>query len=90
MLSTATALIQATEDAIFDDEAMEFAKMLTHTHEEMSKDQFAKAIYLYSGIVASNAMDKATRVLLSETQIKELLATVGEMESMRDEVLNGK
>jgi hypothetical protein len=35
-------------------------------------------------------MDKATRVLLSETQIKELLATVGEMESMRDEVLNGK
>jgi hypothetical protein len=89
MLSTATALIQATEDSIFDDDSMEFAKMLLHTHAEM--DQFAKAIYLYSGILASTAVDKATKVLLSETQLKELMATIDEMETLRNEVLeNGK
>jgi hypothetical protein len=90
MLSTATALIQATEDSIFDDDSMEFARMLTHTHNEMDTDQFAKAIYLYSGILASTAIDKATKVLLTETQLKELMDTIGEMDSIRNEVLNGK
>lgn len=87
MLSTATALIQATEDAIFDDDAMDFARMLTHTHSEMNSDQFAKAIFIYSGIIASNTMDKATKVLLTETQFRELLATIDEMDAMRNDVL---
>jgi hypothetical protein len=90
MLSTATALIQATEDSIFDDDSMEFARMLTHTHNEMDTDQFAKAIYLYSGILASTAIDKATKVLLTETQLKELMDTIGEMDSIRNEVLSGE
>ena len=89
MLSTATALIQATEDSIFDDDSMEFARMLTHTHNEMDTDQFAKAIYLYSGIIASAAADKVTKVLLNETQLIELMATIDEMETIRNEVLNG-
>ena len=91
MLSTATALIQATEDAIFDNDSMDFARMLLHTHTEMDSDQFAKAIYLYSGIIASSAVDKTTKVLLNESQIKELMATIDEMETLRNEVLeNGK
>ena len=89
MLSTATALIQATEDSIFDDTAMDFARMLTQTHSEMTQDDFAKAIYLYSGIIASNAIDKATKVLLTETQLIELMSSIDEMETMRNEVLNG-
>jgi hypothetical protein len=91
MLSTATALIQATEDSIFDDDAMDFARMLTHTHNEMDSDQFAKAIYLYSGIIASTAVDRASKVLMTESQLKELMATIDEMETLRNEVLeNGK
>ena len=91
MLSTATALIQATEDTIFDDDSMNFAKMLLHTHKEMDEDTFAKSIYIYSGILASTAVDKTTKVLLTESQVKELMATIEEMETMRDEVLeNGK
>jgi hypothetical protein len=91
MLSTATALIQATEEAIFADDAMDFARMITHTRNEMNDDQFAKAIFIYSGIIASNAMDKATKVLLTETQFKQLIETIDEMETLRNEVLdNGK
>jgi len=56
----------------------------------MDTDQFAKAIYLYSGILASTAIDKATKVLLTETQLKELMDTIGEMDSIRNEVLGGK
>ncbi len=89
MLSTATALIQATEDSIFDNETMEFARALTHTHSDMNENDFAKAIYLYSTIIASTAVDKAMKVLLNESQIKELMATIDEMEQIKNEVLNG-
>lgn len=88
MLSTATALIQATEESIFDDTAMDFARMLTHTHSEMSSDDFAKAIYLYSGIIASNAVDKATKVLLDNSELQELMSVIDEMETLRNEVLD--
>jgi|688.fasta_scaffold00163_21 hypothetical protein len=88
MLSTATALIQATEDAIFDDDSMDFARMLTHNHSEMSSDDFAKAIYLYSGIIASSAVDKATKVLLDNSELQELMSVIDEMETLRNEVLD--
>jgi hypothetical protein len=90
MLSTATALIQATEDAIFEDNSMDLARILVQTHNEMNQDEFAKAIYFYSGIVASAAVDNATKVLLNETQLKELMDSIGEMDSIRNEVLGGK
>jgi hypothetical protein len=90
MLSTATALIQATEDAIFDDDSMDLARVLVNTHNEMDSDQFAKAIYIYSCVISSAAVDKATKVLLSETQVKELMDSIGEMDSIRNEVLGGE
>ena len=89
MLSTATALIEATHEAVFDDESMDFARELLHSRNEMSNEQFAKAIYLYAGTIASMAVDKATKVLLTKEQIIDLMVTIGEMESLRNEVLNG-
>ena len=89
MLSTATALIEAVNDAIMDDESMDLARVILQTRNEMSNDEFAKAIYLYSGVIASTAVDKVTKVLLDETQIRELMTTIDEMEQIRNEVLNG-
>ena len=88
MIATATALIQATEESIFDDEAMGFAQFLTHEHNNLDNEQFAKAMFVYASMLASTAIDKATKVLLSETQVKELMATIDEMETMRNEVIN--
>jgi formaldehyde-activating enzyme involved in methanogenesis len=91
MLSTATALIEATEQSIFDDEVMSFATMINHTHAEMEGEQFAKAIYMYSCMLASLAVDKTMKVLLNKEQIKELLASIDELETIGNEVLkNGK
>ena len=89
MISTATALIEAVTEAIFDDESMVFAKTILDNRNEMTQDDFAKAIYMYSGIIASSAVDKATKILLTETQLKELMDTIGELDSLRNEVLNG-
>ena len=88
MLATATALIQATEDAIFDEEVMSFAQAFCHHAKDLDTEQFAKSIYVYSCMLSSLAIDKATKVLLTETEVKELMATIDEMETMRDEVIN--
>ncbi|NBX78046.1 hypothetical protein EBQ93_01645 [bacterium] len=89
MLATATALIQATEDAIFDEEVMGFAQAFCHHAKDLDEQQFAKSIYVYSCMLSSLAIDKATKVLLTETEVKELMATIDEMETMKNEVLNG-
>jgi len=90
MLSTASALIEATEQAVMGDEQMEMAAFIVHARNELSQDEFARAMFMYSCAIASTAVDRATRILLSETQMKELLSSIGELEQMKDEVLNGK
>ena len=91
MLSTATALIEAVGDSIIEDEVMDFARTILHTRNEMSEDDFAKALYFYSGILASATADKVTKVLLSKDDLQTLADTIDEMEIMRNEVLeNGE
>ena len=91
MIATANALLEATQQSIFDDEAMGFAQFITHSYKELDDEQIAKALFVYASMLASTAVDKATKVLLNETQLVELMATIDEMETMRNEVLeNGK
>ena len=91
MLSTATALIQATEDVVMDDETMAMSSFIHHNRNELDNDQFARALFMLTTAIASNAVDKATKILLTETQLVELMNTIDEMETMRNEVLeNGK
>jgi hypothetical protein len=88
MLSTATALIDAVGDSIMEDEVMDFARMITHKRNEMSQDDFAKAIYFYSGMLASATADKVVKVLLNDNELKDLMETIDELEQMRNEVLS--
>jgi malate/lactate dehydrogenase len=88
MLSTATALIEATEQSIFDDEVMGFAQAFCHHAKDLDEQQFAKSIYVYSCMLASTAVDKAMKVLLNEQQIIDLMNAIDELEKMRDEVIN--
>lgn len=88
MLSTATALIEATEQSIFDDEVMGFAQAFCYHAKELDEQQFAKSIYVYSCMLASLAVDKAMKVLLNEEQIIDLMNAIDELEKMRDEVIN--
>ncbi len=89
MLSTASALLTATEEAIIGENQMMMASFIVHNRNEFSQDEMAKAMFMYATEIASAVTDKVTKVLLTETQFKELLATLGEIEAMRDEVLGG-
>jgi hypothetical protein len=90
MLSTASALLEATQEGIIGDEQMELASFIVHGRHDLDQEQFAKAMFMYATAIASCVTDKVTKVLLTESQFKELIETIDEMETMRNEVINGK
>ena len=91
MIATANALLEATQQSIFDDESMEVAQMIVHTHNDLDNEQLAKALFMYATIISSNAVDKTTKVLLSKDDFINLIDTIDEMETLRNEVLeNGE
>ena len=90
MIATANALLEATQQSIFDDESMEVAQMIVHTHNDLDNEQLAKALFMYATIISSTAVDKTTKVLLSKEDFIQLIDTIDEIESMRNEVLSGE
>ena len=90
MIATANALLEATQQSIFDDEAMEMAQFITHTHNELDNEQLAKALFMYASILTSNAVDKTAKVLMTKDDFINLIDTIDEIESMRNEVLSGE
>ena len=88
MIATATALIQATEKAIMEDDSMGLAQFITHERNNLSQDDFAKAMFMYATMIASNAVDGATKAILTKDQFADLMATIDELETLRNEVLS--
>ena len=89
MIATANALLEATQQSIFDDEAMEVAQFITHTHNDLDNEQIAKALFMYASIIASNSVDKTAKVLMTKDEFINLIDTIDEIEAMRNEVING-
>ena len=87
MLSTASALLTATEEAVIGEEQMLIASFITHKRNELDQKEFASAMFMYATAIAAAVTDKVTKALLTETQFKDLLSTLGELEEMRDSVL---
>lgn len=90
MLSTASALLEATQEGIIGDEQMEIASFITHARHDLDQEQFAKAMFMYATAIASCVTDRVTKVLLTKEQFQTLMETIDELETMSNEVLNGK
>jgi hypothetical protein len=88
VISTAIALQNATQDAVHDPMVMDMARELYQSR-YMSDDEFIGKIYRYSAMLASLTTTLATNVLLTESQIDDLLGTINEMESMGKDLDNG-
>jgi hypothetical protein len=87
MLSTATALLDATKDSIFDTDIMGLAGELHTRRNELSDEIFAKYLFMYSSAVAAKVADSITKVLLTEQEMSDLCATIDEMENLSETIL---
>lgn len=87
MLATAIAISQATQEAVFHEDMKALAGDLMNRRNEIDDRTFAKLIYLYSASLASKTADLTTKVLLTETQMKEMLDSINELENMSETIL---
>ena len=94
MLSTALELLSVTKDSVFDDEIMGLAGELHTRRNELSDETFAKYLFMYSAALSSKVADGITKVLLTEQQMSDLIATIDEMDNLSETILeednNGK
>ena len=89
MIATALALQDATKDAVHDEMIMNMAAHLHHSRNEMSDEEFVRMLFEYSAMLSAMTTTLVTHVLLTESQINEMMNTINEMESMGKDLDNG-
>jgi chloramphenicol 3-O-phosphotransferase len=89
MISTALAIQNATREAVMDDGIMSFASMMYHHKDEMTPDEFARAMFEYSTSLSALTATLVTSACLTESQLDEMMNTIKEMESMGKDITNG-
>lgn len=87
MLSTATALLDATKDSIFNDEIMYLAGELHTRRNELPDEIFAKYLFMYSSALSAKVADSITKILLTKEEMSALVATIDEMENLSETIL---
>jgi metal-responsive CopG/Arc/MetJ family transcriptional regulator len=86
MISTALAIQTATKDAVHDEEVMGMASAIFHHRNEMSDDDFARAMFMYSAHLSAMTATLVTHACLTESQINDMLETIKEMEAMGKDI----
>lgn len=89
MLSTALAIQTATQEAVMDDGIMDFASMIYHNRNEMSSEEFAKAMFHYSASLSALTATLVTSACLTENQLGEMMDTIKEFEALGKDITNG-
>lgn len=89
MLSTALAIQTATQDAVMDNSVMSMASAMYHNKDEMTTEDFAKALFMYSAHLSALTATLVTSVCLTESQINEMMDTIKEFDSLGKDIENG-
>ena len=89
MLATALALQEATQQAVFDDESIGMARHITEARNLVSDDEFMKLIFMYSAHLTAVTATLATEVLLTKSQLDEMMNSIREMDALGKDIQNG-
>jgi len=75
MLSTAIEILDATKSSIFDEDIMGLAGELHTRRNELSDEIYAKYLFMYSSALSAKVADSITKILLTEQEMSDLVAT---------------
>lgn len=89
MLATAIALQEATQEAVHDEMVVSMASELYHHKNEMSNEDFARALFQYSAMLASMTTTLVTHTLLTESQLDEMISSIKEFDEIGKDILHG-
>ena len=88
MLSTSFALSQAANDAMSDETIKQFAFAFQDNYQELDKDQFIEALFVYSANLTAITAALITEVFMTEEQINEMVAEATALREMSQSVEN--
>lgn len=89
MLSTALAIQEATQEAVMDNSVMSMASAMYHNKDEMTTEDFAKALFIYSAHLSALTATLVTSACLTESQLDEMMNTIKEFDSLEKDITNG-
>ena len=89
MISTALAIQTATQDAVMDESVMVMASAMYHNKDEMTTEDFAKALFMYSAHLSALTATLVTSACLTESQMDEMMSSIKEFEVLGKEITNG-
>ena len=87
MLSTAIEILDATKSSIFDEDIMGLAGELHTRRNELSDEIYAKYLFMYSSALSAKVDDSITKILLTEQEMSDLVATIDEMDDLSETIL---
>lgn len=86
MIATALALQEATQEAVHDPMVVDMARDLFESRLTSDEDEFIRKVYRYSALLASLTTAFATNVLLTESQINEMMSGIEEMQQIGKDI----
>jgi len=76
----------ATQEAVHDPIIMEMASAIYHHKDEMSSEEFARALFQYSAALSAMTTTLVTHVLLTEQELNVMLDTIKEFDELGKEM----
>ena len=89
MIATAIAIQDATQEAVHNQMSMDLASHLFHARNEMSDNDFARALFEYSAMLSSLTATLVTNALLTKEQMDAMISDIKEFEELGKDITNG-
>ena len=89
MIATMLELQNATQEAVHDEIIMNMASAIYHHKDEMSSEEFARALFEYSAALSAMTTTLVTHVLLTESELGVMLDTIREFDELGKDITNG-
>jgi hypothetical protein len=89
MIATMLELQNATQEAVHDEMIMNMASAIYHHKDEMSSEEFARALFEYSAALSAMTTTLVTHVLLTESELGVMLDTIREFDELGKDITNG-
>lgn len=89
MISTALKIQDATAKAFGDEQIMMMASAIYHMRNDVDNETMGKMLFEYSATLTALTATLVTDAILSETQMKEMISEIKELDEMSNEILGG-
>lgn len=88
-IAKASELAQAGKDAMTDFEVMVMAAEIAQTANHISQDELIHLLFKYSATLTANVATRITHILMSESELNDMVSDIQMFDEIANDVLGG-